>query len=146
ASLALMLAAPGLNPAALTLTFIFFPLSVAAGRLALTAVALMGIAAIGALVSEATTVIPEQHQSGEQQSLLAAYAKSVLHVGLWTVPLILLAVPIGILIFNRLQGMSSFGVSNSVGMLILFIGAVLLLPMPTLSEIPLAYSLLLSGD
>lgn len=145
ASLALMLAAPGLNPAALALTFILFPLSVAAGRLALTAVAVIGIAAIGALVPEPTTVILEPHQSGERQSLLAAYAKSVLHVCLRTVPLILVAVPVGISIFNRLQGIPSFGVSNSVGMLILFIGAVLLLPMPTLFEIPLAYGLLLSG-
>src|SRR5215831_10739731 len=99
-----MLAAPGLNPAALALTFILFPVSVAAGRLALTAVALMGIAAIGRVVSGPTTVIPEQHQSGQQQSLLADYAKSVLHVSLRTVPLMFVAVPIGILIFNRLQG------------------------------------------
>jgi uncharacterized protein len=41
--------------------------------------------------------------------------------------------------------MPSFGTSASVGMLIPFLGAVLLLPMPTLFEIPLAYGLLLSG-
>jgi uncharacterized protein len=145
ASLALMLAAPALNPAALALTFILFPVSVAAGRLALTAAALIGIAGIGALFSRSTTEIHEQRHSGEQLSLLADYGKSVLHVSLRTVPLILVAVPIGILLFNRLQAMPSFGTSASVGMLIPFLGAVLLLPMPTLFEIPLAYGLLLSG-
>src|SRR5215471_4092383 len=65
ASLALMLAAPALNPAALALTFILFPLSVAAGRLALTAAALVGIAGIATLVSGPTTEILEQPTSRE---------------------------------------------------------------------------------
>jgi len=145
ASLALILAAPALNPAALTLTFILFSLSVAAGRLALTVAALVGIAGIGTLVSRPTTETPEQRPSREQQSLFAGYAESVLHVSLRTVPLILVGVPIAILIFNHLQRIHSFGTANSTGMLILFLGAVLLLPMPTLFEIPLAFSLLLSG-
>ncbi len=145
ASLALMLAAPALNPAALTLTFILFPFSVAAGRLALTAAALVGIAGIATLVSQLATEIPEQRPSREQQALLAGYAESVLHVSLRTVPLILVGVPIAILIFNELQRIHSFGVADSAGMIILFLGAVLLLPMPTLFEIPLAFSLLLSG-
>jgi len=140
-----MLAAPGLNPAALALTFILFPVSVAAGRLALTTVALIGVAGIGKLVSEPTKEIREHSHSREQQSVLAAYVDSVMHVGLRTVPLILVGVPIAIVIFNHIRGIPSFGVSNSAGMLILFLGAVLLLPMPTLFEIPLAYSLLLSG-
>ena len=92
ASLALMLAPPALNPAALALTFILFPLSVAAGRLALTTAALIGVAGIGTLFSGPTTEIPEQGHSREQQSLLTAYGKSVLHVSLRTVPLILVAV------------------------------------------------------
>ncbi len=145
ASLALMLAAPALNPAALALTFILFPLPVAAGRLALTAAALVGIAGIATLVSQPATKIAERRASREQQSLLAGYAKSVLHVSLRTVPLILIGVPIAILIFTYLQQIHSFGVANSAGMLSLFLCAVLLLPMPTLFEIPLAYSLLLSG-
>jgi len=102
ASLALMLAAPALNPAALTLTFILFPLSVATGRLALTAVALVGIAGIATLVSQKTTEIPEQRPSHEQKSLLAGYGESVVHVSLRTVPLILVGVPIAILIFKQL--------------------------------------------
>jgi uncharacterized protein len=145
ASLALMLAAPALNPAVLALTFILFSLSVAAGRLALTTASLVGVAGIATFVSSPTAEITEPPNSREQQSLLAAYAGSVLHVGLRTVPLILASVPIAILTFNHLQGIHALGVSNSAGMLILFLGAVLLLPMPTLFEIPLAYSLLMSG-
>jgi uncharacterized membrane protein YraQ (UPF0718 family) len=144
-SLALMLAAPALNPAALTLTFILFPLSVATGRLALTAAALVGIAGIATLVSQTTTELCEEPRSRAQRSLLAAYADSVLHVSLRTIPLILVGIPIAILIFNHLQQIHSFGVANSTVMLVLFLSAVLLLPMPTLFEIPLAYSLLLSG-
>jgi len=141
-----MLAAPALNPAALALTFILFPLSVAAGRLALTGAVFVGIAGIATLASQPTTAILEQRASREQKSLLAGYAESVLHVSLRTVPLIVVGVPIAILIFNQLHRIHSFGVANSPGMLILFLSALLLLPMPTLFEIPLAYSLLLSGD
>jgi uncharacterized membrane protein YraQ (UPF0718 family) len=118
---------------------------VAAGRLALTAAALVGIAGLATVVSQPTTEIPEQRASREQQPLLAGYAESVVHVSLRTVPLILMGVPIAILIFNHLEQIYSFGVANSVGMRILFLSAVLLLPMPTLFEIPFAYSLLLSG-
>jgi uncharacterized protein len=145
ASLAMMLAAPALNPAALALTLILFPLSVASGRLVLTIAALIGIAGIGNLFSGRATELPERSHSREEQSLLVAYTKSILHVSLRTLPLILVAVPIGIVIFNRLQGIPSVAISTSAGMVILFLGAVLLLPMPTLFEIPLAYGLLLSG-
>ena len=41
--------------------------------------------------------------------------------------------------------MSALSASRSVAMLAIFVVAVLLLPMPTLFEIPLAYSLLLIG-
>jgi uncharacterized protein len=144
ASLAMMLSAPGLNPAALALTFTLFPVSVAAVRLALTMVLLIGIAGVCTLLSGPQTETPEQRQPPEQ-SFLAAYSDSVLHVGLRTVPLIFVGIPMAILMFNHLWT-SPFGVSNSAGMLILFIGAALLLPMPTLFEIPLAYSLLVSGS
>jgi uncharacterized membrane protein YraQ (UPF0718 family) len=142
----MMLAAPSLNPASLALTFMLFPVSVAAVRLALTMVLLIGIAGICTLLSGPKTETPEQRQPLEQQSFLAAYSDSVLHVGLRTVPLIFVGIPMAILMFNHLWGISPFGVSNSAGMLILFIGAVLLLPMPTLFEIPLAYSLLVSSS
>lgn len=145
ASLALMLAAPGLNPAALALTFILFPVSVALGRVALTALALVGVAGIGTLVSARTAEIPELSHSDERHSMLGAFADSLLHVGLRTVPIIFVSIPVAILIFNHLQRIPSFGVSNSGGMLILFIVAVFLLPMPTLFEIPLAYGLLLGS-
>jgi uncharacterized membrane protein YraQ (UPF0718 family) len=140
-----MLAAPALNPAALVLTFILFPFTVAAGRIALAAAALFGIAAIATLVSQPTTEMLEPRDSRDQQSFLASYGESILHVSLPTVPFILVGVPIAILIFNRLQWIHPFGAASPAGALILFLCAVLLLPMPTLFEIPLAYSLLLSG-
>jgi len=115
------------------------------GRLALTAAVFVGIAGIATLVSQPTIEIPEQRASRNQESFITGYAESILHVSLRTVPLILFGIPIAILIFNQLQRINSFGVANLAGMLILFLSAVLLLPMPTLFEIPLAYSLLLSG-
>jgi uncharacterized membrane protein YraQ (UPF0718 family) len=72
-------------------------------------------------------------------------SNSVLHVGARTLPLILAGIPVAILMFNYLRRVPSFAVSNSFGLLILFIGTVLLLPLPTLFEIPLAYSLPLIG-
>jgi uncharacterized protein len=145
-SLALLLAAPALNPAALVLTFILFPVSVTAMRLALTMLAFFGIVWIGRLIATPVTDIAlPSHSKRERQSLLAAYSNSVLHVSARTLPLILAGIPVAILMFNYLRRVPSFAVSNSFGLLILFIGTVLLLPLPTLFEIPLAYSLLLIG-
>lgn len=145
-SLALMLAAPALNPAALTLTFILFPSSVAAGRLALTIAAFAGIAAFTPLLAPPTMEIPkESHSSQQRQAFLVAFLDSVRRIALRTVPLILVGVPMAILLFNQLHRIVSFGPANSAGILVLFMGAMLLLPLPTLFEIPLAYSLMTLG-
>ena len=145
ASLALLLAAPTLNPVALALTFILFPGPVAAGRVALTAAALIGIAGISTRISVPMGEIADQIPSHEHQSLPAAYARSVLHVLLRTVPFILVGIPAAILVFHTLSQTPSLTASTSIAMLTAFVVAVLLLPMPTLFEIPLAYGLLLIG-
>lgn len=145
ASLALMLAAPALNPAALVLTFMLFPVAAAAGRVALAAAALIGVTVVGSLISVPTKETADQSPSHGDQSFPAAYARSVLHVVLRTVPLILAGIPVAILIFHRLDQMPSLGTSASIGISIIFVLTVLLLPMPTFFEIPLAYGLLLIG-
>ena len=145
ASLALMLAAPTMNPVALALTFMLFPGTVAAGRVALTAAALIGIATMSTLMFVTVGEIADQIPSHEYQSLPAAYARSVLHVLLRTVPFILVGIPVAILVFHSLNQTPSLTASTSIAMLTTFIVAVLLLPMPTLFEIPLAYGLLLTG-
>jgi uncharacterized protein len=145
ASLAMMLAAPALNPAALTLTFMLFPFAVAAARVALAAAALVGVTAIASLISVPTRQMAAQIPPRQCESLPNAYARSVLHVALRTVPFILVGIPAAILVFHRLGEMPSLDALNSFGTLIVFTVAVLLLPMPTLFEIPVAYSLLLIG-
>lgn len=144
-SLALMLAPPSLNPAGLTLTFMLFPIGVAIGRVTLAAVALIGIASIARRVSSPLEVATDQPLPDRYESLAIAYLRSVVHVALRTTPLILVGIPAAILIFHLLGEVSSLGTSSSIGMVILFVMTVLLLPMPTLFEIPLAYSLLLIG-
>jgi len=144
-SLALMLAAPTLNPAALALTFILFPIAVTAVRLALTVIAIVGVAAIAAMVAgPGKALLAPRRSELESEPVLADYAYSILHVSVRTVPLVLLGVPIAILMFHRLQWISLLSTSTS-WMLILLIGAVLLLPLRTLFEVPLAYGLMTIG-
>lgn len=146
ASLALMLAAPSLNPAALILTFMLFPMSIAAGRVAMTLIALAGIAVLGAKVSAAPLPpLREEELASKPRPLLVSYAAAVVHVTVRTVPLILAGIVIGIFIFNHVPGSAVLLPSSSPILAALVIGAALLLPVPTLFEIPLAYGLFVAG-
>ena len=146
ASLALMLAAPSLNPAALILTFMLFPLPIAAGRAAMTLTALAGIAGVGARMTVSPVLkLREDELTSKPHPLLGSYAAAIVHVAVRTVPLILGGIAIGIFLFNQAPGSAVLVHSNSPFLVALVIGAALLLPVPTLFEIPLGYSMFVAG-
>lgn len=146
ASLALMLAAPSLNPAALILTFMLFPLPIAAGRAAMTLTALAGIAVVGARMTVSPVLkLREDELTSKPHPLLGSFAAAIVHVAVRTVPLILGGIAIGIFLFNQAPGSAVLVHSNSPFLVALVIGAALLLPVPTLFEIPLGYSLFVAG-
>lgn len=146
ASLALMLGAPSLNAAAMILTFMLFPLPIAAGRVAMTLIALAGLAVVGTRMTASPALqLSEEELASKPQPLLGSYAAAIVHVAVRTVPLILVGIVVGIFLFNQAPGSAVLVHSNSPFLVALVVGAALLLPVPTLFEIPLGYSLFVAG-
>jgi uncharacterized membrane protein YraQ (UPF0718 family) len=144
-SLALMLAAPSLNPAALILTFMLFDHRIAVTRLAIASVAVFFT---GILIDRFFSVRAMDCETADEEStrpLVTTFLRSCLHVGIRTVPLI----TIGVLVSMVIASWLPLGVFASERGQILAIIAVALiavpLAMPTFFEIPLALILLSAG-
>jgi uncharacterized protein len=149
-SLAFTLAAPALNPAALTFSFLIFPLAMAGTRLVM---ALILVVLASALVARIAG--PVQVRTGEVDDLpetgdgvrdfFQAYFRSLWYITVRTVPWILLGIWVSMVIANRIpiQTLASGGPKVLV-LLIVATGA-LLLTLPTFFEIPIALSLLAAG-
>ena len=144
-SLAVMLAAPSLNPATLILTFMLFD-----HRIALTRLAVAGVAVFftGILVEKLFSVGPIDCPASDEESsqpVLTTFFRSCLQVALRTVPLI----AIGVVLSMAIALWLPVGALASVGGQKLAIIAVALiavpLAMPTFFEIPLALILLSVG-
>jgi len=144
-SLALMLAAPALNPAALVLTFMLFDYRIAVTRLfvAACAVFLTGVVIEKSVEIKPVTCAPIDPEDG--QSLLLRFIRSCAYVAIRTLPLIVA----GVLISMAIALWLPVGVlASSRGQLIAtIIVALIALPlaMPTFFEIPLALLLLSAG-
>ena len=147
ASLALVLAAPSLNPAALALSFMLFPWRIASMRLAmalfLVLLGSVGVAhitrpQIGALLPSMAT--PESTWAG----LIADYTKSVAYISLRTVPLFVIGIWASMWIMSRV----TLAVSAKGGRVLAIVAIAflaVLVALPSLFEIPLAVSVLAAG-
>ncbi|HEY6184735.1 MAG TPA: permease, partial [Terriglobales bacterium] len=139
-ALAVALAAPSLNPVALTLSFLLFPWQVAGGRLvmALTLV-LIGSGLVAIITGSAKLPI----EAGEAtpvmrwRELFLSYAKSLAYVTLRTVPLVIVGIWVSMWIMRRLP-LSTLGAAASAYLLGIAIIALIavLLTLPSLFEIP----------
>ncbi len=146
-SLALMLAAPSLNPAALVLTFMLFGAKVGAVRLLLSAA---GVLMIGLLAERFVKAKPlacsvEDDRQPSQGSVITAFVNSCLKVALQTLPLILGGVIISMLVAWWLP--ASGLASQTAGVVAIMLVALIAVPlaMPTFFEIPLALLVVASG-
>ena len=144
-SLALMLAAPALNPAALILTFMLFDYRIAATRLVVAACAvfLTGVVIEKFIdVKPVACVTPDQEDG---QSLLLRFIRSCAYVAVRTLPLI----AVGVLVSMAIALWLPVGaLASSQGKLLatIIVAAIALpLAMPTFFEIPLALLLLAAG-
>ena len=144
-SLALMLAAPALNPAALILTFMLFDYRVATTRLAVSACAVFFT---GVLIERFIQVEPINCVTLDPQDtkpLLIRFLRSCGYVAIRTLPLIV----VGVLISMAIALWLPIGaLASSRGQLIATVAVVLIavpLAMPTFFEIPLALLLLSAG-
>ncbi|MBI2187068.1 MAG: permease [Acidobacteria bacterium] len=147
-SLALLLAAPALNPAALALTFLLFPGSIAWGRLWMSVAAVfIGTALVPYLVSAVPASRPGSVRDNPPRPPLSAWTflNSSLHVTSRTVPLILLGVVAAMLVAEGLQ--PPVGASPALRFWLIAVTAAVAVPMalPTFFEIPLSVTLLAAG-
>ena len=147
-ALAMTLASPSLNPAALTLSFFLFPWRVAGARLAM---ALLLVLAGSLAVAKATgPSVPDLNSEPEGEDvtwrgLLSSYASSLLYVSLRTVPLILAGIWASMWVMRQLpSNLGANAGAHVVAVMIIALFAVLL-TLPTLFEIPLALSILAVG-
>jgi uncharacterized membrane protein YraQ (UPF0718 family) len=148
-SLALMLAAPSLNPAALFLTFLLFGGKLGAARLlaACAGVLLTGLLA-ERFVKPAVAACPPAGEAGSPGGvapLAASFVRSSLKVAVQTVPLIVAGVFLSMLVARWLP-LSGLGSTTAQVTAVLVVAAVAVpLALPTFFEIPLALLLLAAG-
>lgn len=149
-SLAFTLAAPSLNPAALALSFLIFPLDVAGARLILAIVLVVMVSALVARIAGAVPVralgADEAAQSeGSVGDILRAYFRWLGRITMRTVPWILLGIWVSMIVANRIP-LETFTSGGPKAMMVTLVAAgALLLTLPTFFEIPLALSLLAAG-
>jgi uncharacterized membrane protein YraQ (UPF0718 family) len=148
-ALALTLASPSLNPAALTLSFLLFPLRIAGARVAMALImALLGPAVVAKITRDsASPATPEKDapQNSTWRGLLTSYANSIVHVSVRTVPLILLGIWASMWIMRRLPPQLGAATGAHVLAVAMIALVATILTLPSLFEIPLALSMLAVG-
>ena len=156
-SLAVMLAAPALNPAALILTFTLFSATIAWSRLLMSVAAVfVGTALVARFCSNRIAPAPGPVTSGSTneadagsnpisgRSVITLLFSSCVHVTVRTVPLIIVGVAIGMLLSNYFPAAALTPSAAAVAVAVTAAFAVLI-ALPTFFEIPLALTLLAAG-
>ena len=146
-ALGMTLASPSLNPVALTLSFVLFPVRISAARLAMALIlVLVASVLVARIIRPSILAAPLTAELAEFTwvGLLTSYAKSLAYVSLRTVPLILAGIWASMWIMSRLPLTSAAAGGRVVSIVIIALFAVLL-TLPSLFEIPLALSVLAAG-
>lgn len=149
-SLAIMLAAPALNPAALVLTFLLFSASIAWARLGMSLVAVfLGTALVARLAPHARIGLRlrsfEPPDRSDNDTPIASFARACLHVSVRTVPVILLGIISAMLLADRLQLQSDLSSATRLWSIAITAAVAVPIALPTFFEIPLAVTLLAAG-
>jgi len=148
-SLGLMLAAPGLNPAAIALTFLLFPARLAAGRLAVALVLTLFAAAV---LGRAFTAAPQvaacavDLESPGWRSLARSFAGALRDVSIRSLPAIGLGVLASVVLLDAMPVQFWTATPGGSAAIIMVVGALgVLIALPTFAEIPIGLSLLAAG-
>ncbi len=144
-SLAVMLGAPSLNPAALVLTLMLFDRRVAITRLAMAAVLVFFTGAMVERLLNVAAINCQPNTTLCYRSTFISFVRSCLQVALRTIPLIAIGVFVSMAIALWIP-LGSFS-SGSTRILIVIIVALVAVPLalPTFFEIPLSLLLLAAG-
>lgn len=147
-ALALMMGSPGLNVAALVLTFLVLPPPLGVARLVGAAIAVFGVsAAVGRAFGDATVAGPRAACAGDElpaswRDLAIRIARSFVYLTVVTVPLIVAGVAASSVVLPAALEVSTGG--TALGVMFVAMAAVLI-ALPTFFEIPLAMTLLALG-
>ncbi len=147
-ALSLMLASPGLNPAALLLTFLLFPLDLALGRLCAGLVAVFLLPALlerlfqNIKVAPAKLAGPDDEAPRDFGDFLLRFGKSLAYLTLITVPMIAAGVGLSALILPAAASLSHAG---SLVALLSIAAIAVVIALPTFFEIPLALAFVSAG-
>jgi len=148
-ALAVMLASPGLNPAALLLTALLFPPTLAVARVAAALTAVFGLAPLvertagkGLVKDGRFGAVTDDAGPYSARDVVVRFARALGHLTLQTVPLIVAGVLLSSLILPRAVELSS-GAGVLAVIVIAAVGVVVALP--TFFEIPLGMLSLASG-
>ena len=142
-ALAVMLASPGLNPAALLLTAILFPPSLAVARIAAVLVAVFGLAPLiertvgaGLVVADGRFApVTADDSPRSLKETVARFAGALGYLTVRTVPLVLG----GVLLSSLILPVSLKVSTGGTPLVVAFVAAVaVLVALPTFFEIPLA--------
>jgi uncharacterized protein len=148
-ALALTLASPSLNPAALTLSFLLFPLRIAGARVAMALIMVLLGSAVVAKITRDSALAPTLEKDASQNStwrgLLTSYANSIVYVSMRTVPLILLGIWASMWLMRRLPPQLGAAAGAHVLAMAMIALVATILTLPSLFEIPLALSMLAVG-
>jgi len=146
-ALALMLAAPGLNPADLAVTFLVFPRGIALARLALSLLLVFGVGISSGLFREKVPAEvcaidePAPSWSAWQKSFVRTLAETA-----WrTLPAMLLGALLSAIVIQLDSFSSPLLTEHTVLAVLLAAGVATLIALPTFGEIPLGLALLAAG-
>lgn len=149
-ALSLMLASPGLNPAALILTFILFPAPIAAARLVAGLVLVFGLPPLverrlDPAFTASRTLFARPADEDFPRTVRTAftrYLQALGYLAVRTVPLVI----VGVLISSLILPLSATVSAASAGVAVVVVAAVaVLVALPTFFEIPLALVFLKLG-
>ena len=148
-SLAMMLAAPALNPAALVLTFLLFPLRLAGWRIGLSIVLVLGVSAgVGALARDTAAPLACLVGANDRAAggIARAIGRALREIAGRSLPAILLGVVLSAMLMEVVP-LSSLGATHGGWALLTLAVAAIAVPlaMPTFGEIPIALGLLAAG-
>lgn len=152
-ALAVMLAAPGLNLAAILLTFLLFPIDLSIARVAGALVAvlvlpallerLFGASAVSVRAARLTGAAQEDDLPKNLSEFVVRFGKSLVYVTAITVPFIVAGVALSAMLLPGLDGLSRAG---AIVATLAVAGLAVLIALPTFFEIPLALLLLGAGQ
>src|SRR5262249_40892564 len=148
-SLALMLAAPGVNVAALALTFTLLPLHVAVARTASALLIVFGLSTLVGWVFEDSTIGSLDRSVNIDEmgpiswaGFVVGFGRSLVYLPVVTVPLILTGVLLSGFLLPRAVDSSGAAIGTAIAVVAL-VGV--LVALPTFFEIPLTLLLLQLG-